>query len=315
MSESDKKFYCEVCERTFSNQSALNKHYKTNSHLLRVNQKEENEEVIKHTGKRVKLYSYYCPLCDYETERKTDMNTHIESKGHLKKIDLYFKNRSYKFKGKLLPSFSKTQKDDYEEKLKDIEFFEIGGVDKKKKSDLLDELNLDNPLKTHTYKKKSEKIDELKTNISESKKRLKDLNKVLSDLLKEQKDYEAYLNKEIKTSKDKGVSLSKTLQENNKKINEIYKKNNTTKQEFDNMLAPILYKVDYNEKLTKKEEALYNIYEDIIEIESSTYKTNTKSEDIKTNVLDKIDNTKTEIGKLEDEIDKLEYKLEDLEGK
>lgn len=309
MSESDKKFYCEVCKKTFSNVSALNKHKKTDSHLLRVNQKEENEKVIKHTGKRVKLYSYYCPLCDYETERKTDMNTHIQSKGHLKKIEQLIKKKM-EYTG-----MTKERINNYRDELEDIDFFEIGGVEQKTKDDLFEKIGLDNPLKTHTYKRKSEKIDELKTNISESKKRLKDLNKVLSDLLKEQKDYEAYLNKEIKTSKDKGVSLSKTLQENNKKINEIYKKNNTTKQEFDNMLAPILYKVDYNEKLTKKEEALYNIYEDIIEIESSTYKTNTKSEDIKTNVLDKIDNTKTEIGKLEDEIDKLEYKLEDLEGK
>jgi len=90
---SDNKFYCEVCKKTFSNISALNKHFKTESHLKRELEKEDEGEDYQHKenkGKREKKeVAFFCPLCDYETKRLNDIEKHIKSKGHQNAIETY----------------------------------------------------------------------------------------------------------------------------------------------------------------------------------------------------------------------------------
>lgn len=90
---SDNKFYCEVCKKTFSNVSALNKHFKTESHLKRELEKEDEGEDYQHKeskGKREKKeVAFFCPLCDYETKRLNDIEKHIKSKGHQNAIQTY----------------------------------------------------------------------------------------------------------------------------------------------------------------------------------------------------------------------------------
>ena len=90
---SDNKFYCEVCKKTFSNISALNKHFKTESHLKRELEKEDEGEDYQHKenkGKREKKeVAFFCPLCDYETKRLNDIEKHIKSKGHQTAIETY----------------------------------------------------------------------------------------------------------------------------------------------------------------------------------------------------------------------------------
>jgi len=90
---SDNKFYCEVCKKTFSNVSALNKHFKTESHLKRELEKEDEGEDYQHKenkGKREKKeVAFFCPLCDYETKRLNDIEKHIKSKGHQNAIETY----------------------------------------------------------------------------------------------------------------------------------------------------------------------------------------------------------------------------------
>jgi hypothetical protein len=90
---SDNKFYCEVCKKTFSSVSALNKHFKTESHLKRELEKEDEGEDYKykeHKGKREKKeVAFFCPLCDYETKRLNDIEKHIKSKSHQNAIETY----------------------------------------------------------------------------------------------------------------------------------------------------------------------------------------------------------------------------------
>jgi hypothetical protein len=87
----ENNFYCDICQKTFSNVSALNKHKKTESHLLRELKKEEdNYEHVSHKGKKEKNESYYfCPLCDYTTKLLNNMKTHLKSKLHEESFEKY----------------------------------------------------------------------------------------------------------------------------------------------------------------------------------------------------------------------------------
>lgn len=96
--KTDNKFYDAVCNKTFSNQSALNKHLKTESHLKKVQflevkkvNKDITEEAFKKEKKAVKKdvelkKKFYCPLCEFKTKNKKDLETHIKTNTH--KINL-----------------------------------------------------------------------------------------------------------------------------------------------------------------------------------------------------------------------------------
>lgn len=84
MSE-DNKLYCKICEKTFSNVSALNKHLKTASHLQNELNKEQNKNIEKvEAGKgKIKVESYlYCPICDYSSDRIGNFTNHTLSNIH-----------------------------------------------------------------------------------------------------------------------------------------------------------------------------------------------------------------------------------------
>lgn len=91
----DKKFHCETCKKTYSNISALNKHFKTASHLQNELKKEDNEKTleIKSAKGKTKIENeFYCPLCDYEIERRDYFIKHLNSKKHEQNYDEYEKS-------------------------------------------------------------------------------------------------------------------------------------------------------------------------------------------------------------------------------
>jgi len=92
---SDNKFYCYVCKKTFANVSALNKHYKTASHLQNEANKENEDKILEiktAKGKSKVQSSFYCPLCQYETDRKDFFTKHIDSKRHEENENKYITN-------------------------------------------------------------------------------------------------------------------------------------------------------------------------------------------------------------------------------
>jgi hypothetical protein len=95
-SENPKKFYCEVCKKTFTNVSALNKHYKTASHIQNIENENENEDIKEVKGKKGKSKVeslFYCPLCHYQVERKDYFIKHIDSIKHKNNNDKYIKEK------------------------------------------------------------------------------------------------------------------------------------------------------------------------------------------------------------------------------
>lgn len=90
------KFFDEVCNKHFSNQSALNKHLKSSSHLkqLKLNElketnKDVNEEDIKKQLKKTITKNFYCPLCDFQSKNEYDMMQHSATIRHEDNISIY----------------------------------------------------------------------------------------------------------------------------------------------------------------------------------------------------------------------------------
>jgi hypothetical protein len=94
MSESENKFYCDVCKKSFSNVSALNKHFKTATHIQNESNIETDEnDLIKTTKGKTKVKNmFYCPLCQYETDKKDFFLKHINTKRHEDNEDKYKEN-------------------------------------------------------------------------------------------------------------------------------------------------------------------------------------------------------------------------------
>ena len=152
----DKKFHCETCKKTYSNISALNKHFKTASHLLNLENADNDKLIDVKAGKgKTKIESeFYCPLCDYEQIRKDYFANHLESIKHKKNVETYEDNiKNYQ------------DKDELEDALTDLEHFKIKiGVVKDdilkdykivSKGDIEDMFRIDEylNLKTHSYPK------------------------------------------------------------------------------------------------------------------------------------------------------------------
>lgn len=117
-------FYCDTCQKTFSNVSALNKHKKTESHLLRELKKEEdNYKHVLHKGKKEKSESYYfCPLCDYTTKLLNNIKTHLKSKSHEEAFEKY---KTYMF----------SLKKNVDDAINEPEFLKIGLIKTKDDED------------------------------------------------------------------------------------------------------------------------------------------------------------------------------------
>jgi hypothetical protein len=100
------KYFDPVCGKSFSTQSALNKHLASPSHMKKLklkeyekyeDEEEENTPEEYNIGKNkfIELNlkkNLYCPLCDYQNPRQTNFVKHTNSKLHNQKIDTYEEN-------------------------------------------------------------------------------------------------------------------------------------------------------------------------------------------------------------------------------
>jgi hypothetical protein len=196
--EEPKTFYCDVCKKSFANVSALNKHFKTASHLQNESKKESNEKIedVKSKKGKTKIESlFYCPLCQYETDRKDYFTKHIDSIRHQENYDKYEEgiegNDDYDKLSNLLIELSKG-------KIK-IGTVKIDGLYKDIPADEVDEmfgLEYNDKLKKTSYpknikhtksegktqeqikqEKKQAKIDKIKTLIEGQTKEIEKYNK------------------------------------------------------------------------------------------------------------------------------------------
>jgi hypothetical protein len=196
--EEPKTFYCDVCKKSFANVSALNKHFKTASHLQNESKKESDEKIedVKSKKGKTKLESmFYCPLCQYETDRKDYFTKHIDSIRHQENYDKYEEgiegNDDYDKLSNLLIELSKgkikigTVKVDgmYKEITPDEvdEMFRLEYNEKLKKTNYpknIEHTKSEGKTKEQIKKEKKEaKIDELQTMIKEQTKEIEKYNK------------------------------------------------------------------------------------------------------------------------------------------
>lgn len=76
-----KKFYCEICDYTSSNNSNYNKHLRTKKHLANTESKSRKWQK-KHKPK----YFNVCELCDYKASKKYNWDKHIKTAKHKQKV-------------------------------------------------------------------------------------------------------------------------------------------------------------------------------------------------------------------------------------
>jgi hypothetical protein len=237
-SEEPKTFYCETCKKSFANVSALNKHYKTASHLQNESKKEFNEEIedIKSKKGKTKIESmFYCPLCQYETDRKDYFTKHIDSIRHQQNYDTYEEsisgNDDYLKLSDLLIELSKgkikigTVKENgsYKEVTPDDinEMFRIEDNDKLKKTiypkNIEHTKNEGKTLEQIKQEKKQAKINELKDIIEKQTKTIE----------KNKKQNEKYLEsgniEDLAFGKRKSDVLKKALKDNLEKLEKLIK--------------------------------------------------------------------------------------------
>ena len=76
-----KKFYCEICDYTSSNNSNYNKHLRTKKHLANTESKSR-----KWQKKPKAKYFNVCELCDYKASKKYNWDKHIRTAKHKQKV-------------------------------------------------------------------------------------------------------------------------------------------------------------------------------------------------------------------------------------
>jgi hypothetical protein len=76
-----KKFYCEICDYTSSNNSNYNKHLRTNKHLANTQGKSR-----KWQKKTKPKYFNICEICDYKASKKYNWVKHINTAKHKQKV-------------------------------------------------------------------------------------------------------------------------------------------------------------------------------------------------------------------------------------
>jgi hypothetical protein len=76
-----KKFYCEICDYTSSNNSNYNKHLRTKKHLANTESKSRKWQK-KHKPK----YFNICEICDYKASKKYNWDKHIRTAKHKQKV-------------------------------------------------------------------------------------------------------------------------------------------------------------------------------------------------------------------------------------
>lgn len=342
MSE-DNKLYCKICEKTFSNVSALNKHLKTASHLQNELNKEQNKEIEKvEAGKgKIKIDSVvYCPLCDYTSNKLENFRNHTVSKMHEKNKEL------------LLDYIKKITIDYYYDDKKEINKtinyfiidiealkFKIGLIKKEEENNKKKDEDESKPKqKKYKYEEVSKEnvISDFIDSLNLKKDEILNLEIFFNDTLKK-REYPEHIEKsekdEEKIKQDKINILKQQIEGNNKIKNTLnnsikkLKERIITYDEISDNLEKLLkklkdLKIKYNEHLDKidnlgkgKEKA-YEVSKEDIKKESDMQD---EINDIRYQIeeITKISDPKPEIKKKEEQIKQIEKdnKIYDLKIK
>lgn len=343
MSDSDNKFYCEVCQKSYSNISALNKHKNTESHLKReLIKKEEGEEYkhIEHKGKKEASDSYfYCPICNYETKRQNDMTKHIESSIHKKSIENYKKYIEYK-KGYIPKGNIRGLNDIYTLKIGNVKDFDndenkyimknVSIDDLLEHFELVDEndkliLMKDRSITEQVIKRRErqkekrekdkfenvEKKPNKKINKEEIKQQIKDIKKKIeinNDLLKTYDEQKELYNEQLIKSVNESSKVD--FKKMNKELDDIYKqeieKIGLTKKELLKEINNAKGKYDNDVKMDKDDKYYFNLYEKIEKVKDKYLESKKSDEDVIINPEHKFNKIKSYLVNLNEKLRKLE---------
>jgi len=292
---SDNNFYCEICKKTFSNISALNKHKKTESHLKRELESEdldETEQHKEHKGKKeAKQVSFFCPLCEYETKRLNDMEKHTNSKAHKNAVETY-KNVTLNIPFGSIPrlsnpeelkiGFVKTYDEDEnkdvmkyitEDDIKEKFNINIDGdknikekhvpksvLQRRERQSKYRESQKDKGItkKVKTEEEKQKERKEIESNIKDLERQIKKYETEI----KEAKKIDMIIIKETKINREAhSEDIKKHLKEVNDLYDEIMEEKNLTKKEIKKEVSSALLKNEHNKKLDLDDKYYINLNE------------------------------------------------------